>query len=80
MQITSYQAKYFAHELTKRCSSDTVEKFTSVLADAQLDLNLHQVEKTSWLATVLTELADNAAREKDEQKKCSTNLTRVQND
>jgi hypothetical protein len=29
---------------------------------------------------VLTELADNAACEKDERKKCSTNLTRVQND
>ena len=44
MQITSYHAKYFAHELTKRCSSDSVEKFTSVLADAQVDLNPHQVE------------------------------------
>jgi hypothetical protein len=80
MQITSYQAKYFAHELTKRCSSDTVEKITSVLADAQLDLNPHQVEAASCLATALAELADYAAREKDERKKCSTNLTRVQND
>ena len=44
MQITSYHAKYFAYELTKRCSSDSVEKFTSVLADAQVDLNPHQVE------------------------------------
>jgi SNF2 family DNA or RNA helicase len=44
MQITDYHAKYFAHELTKRCSSDSVEKLASVLSDAQVDLNPHQVE------------------------------------
>ncbi|MEI8132786.1 MAG: SNF2-related protein [Leptolinea sp.] len=44
MQITCYHARYFAHELTKRCSSDSVEKLASVLADAQVDLNPHQVE------------------------------------
>ena len=44
MQITDYHAKYFAHELTKRCASDSVEKLASVLADAQVDLNPHQVE------------------------------------
>ena len=44
MQITDYHAKYFAHELTKRCASDSVEKLVSVLADAQVDLNPHQVE------------------------------------
>src|ERR1700691_215903 len=41
---TVYHAKYFAHELTKRCASDSVEKLASVLADAQVDLNPHQVE------------------------------------
>src|SRR5690348_13982900 len=44
MQITDYHAKYFAHELTKRHASDSVEKLASVLADAQVDLNPHQVE------------------------------------
>lgn len=44
MQITSYHAKYFAYELTKRCPSDSVEKLASVLADAQVDLNPHQIE------------------------------------
>jgi hypothetical protein len=34
---TAYHAKYFAHELTKRSNSDTVEKFASTLADAQVD-------------------------------------------
>ena len=44
MQLTDYHAKYFANELTKRCASDSVEKLASVLADAQVDLNPHQVE------------------------------------
>ena len=44
MTITAYHAKYFAHELTKRCASDNVEKFAGALADAQVDLNPHQIE------------------------------------
>ncbi|ADJ26891.1 SNF2-related protein [Dehalogenimonas lykanthroporepellens BL-DC-9] len=44
MKVTDYHAKLYAHELTRRCSSDSVEKLTSVLADAQVDLNPHQVE------------------------------------
>ena len=37
--ITDFHAKYFAYELGRRCSSDSVEKLTAVLADAQVDLN-----------------------------------------
>ncbi len=44
MQITPYHAKYFAYELTKRYSSNSLQKFTASLADAQVDLNPHQVE------------------------------------
>src|SRR5436309_14977808 len=44
VQLTDFHAKYFAYELTKRCSSDNIEKLASVLADAQVDLNPHQVE------------------------------------
>jgi ERCC4-related helicase len=44
MRVTDYQAKFFAYELTTRCASDSVEKLVSVLADAQVDLNPHQVE------------------------------------
>lgn len=44
MQLTPYHAKYFAHELTKRCSSDSMQKLASTLVDAQVDLNPHQVE------------------------------------
>ena len=44
MSISSYHAKYFAHELTKRCPSDSVEKLAASLADAQVDLNPHQID------------------------------------
>ena len=44
MDLTPYHAKYFAHELTKRCPSDSVEKLAEALVDAQVDLNPHQVE------------------------------------
>lgn len=41
--MTPYHAKYFAHELTKRCSSESVEKLAGALVDAQVELNPHQV-------------------------------------
>lgn len=44
MNLTDYHAKYFAYELTKRYASDSIEKLASVLSDAQVDLNPHQVE------------------------------------
>src|SRR6266567_281604 len=44
MNLTEYHAKYLAHELTRRCASDSVEKLAAVLADAQVDLNPHQVD------------------------------------
>lgn len=42
--LTPYHAKYFAYELTKRCPSNSLEKLTASLADAQVDLNPHQIE------------------------------------
>lgn len=42
--ITQYHAKYFAYELTKRNSSDSLQKLTTSLLDAQVDLNPHQIE------------------------------------
>lgn len=41
--LTSYQQKYLAWQLDRRRSSSDEEKFTSVLAEAQVDLNPHQV-------------------------------------
>jgi ERCC4-related helicase len=42
--INEYQAKYYSYELSKRCSSDSSEKFGATLLDAKVDLNPHQVE------------------------------------
>jgi len=44
MILTPYHARYFAHELTKRSSSASIDSLMSALADAQVDLNPHQVE------------------------------------
>jgi len=44
MQLTPYHAKYFACELTRRYSSDSLQKLAASLSDAQVDLNPHQVE------------------------------------
>jgi hypothetical protein len=43
MNLTNYHAKYFAYDLTRRCASDSVEKLAAVLADAQVDLNSHEL-------------------------------------
>jgi hypothetical protein len=42
VNLTDYHAKYFAYELTKRCSSDSLEKLAGAVAGAQVDLNPHQ--------------------------------------
>lgn len=42
--LTPYQAKYIAYELTRRFPSGSSEKFNVALMDAQVDLNPHQVE------------------------------------
>jgi adenine-specific DNA-methyltransferase len=44
VNLTDYHAKYFAYELTKRCSSDSLEKLAGAVASAQVDLNPHQVD------------------------------------
>lgn len=41
--ISAFQAKYYAHELTRRFPSDSNEKLAGALVDAQVDLNPHQV-------------------------------------
>ena len=42
--MTDFHAKYIAYDLTRLCASDSVEKLTAVLSDAQVDLNPHQIE------------------------------------
>jgi len=40
---TTYHAKYFAHDLTRR-ATDGVDRLSSALFDASVDLNPHQIE------------------------------------
>jgi superfamily II DNA/RNA helicase len=42
--LTPHQAKYLAHELTRRGPANSIEKFAGTLADAKVDMNPHQVE------------------------------------
>jgi len=44
MNLTDYQAKYIAHELTRRCPAGSAEKLAGTVASAQVDLNPHQVD------------------------------------
>ena len=44
MPFTDYQAKYFAHELTRRHAASNADRLTGALADAQVDLNPHQID------------------------------------
>ncbi len=44
MRITDYHAKYFAYELTKRSPSNSPEKLSPTLSNAQVDLNPHQID------------------------------------
>ena len=42
--MTEYHSSYFAHELSRRHSLNDSEKLASTLADAQVDLNPHQLD------------------------------------
>lgn len=42
--ITPYHAKYYAHELTRLSGSDDVNRLSTSLFDASVDLNPHQIE------------------------------------
>jgi ERCC4-related helicase len=42
--MTEFHASYFAHELSKRHSLNDSEKLATALADAQVDLNPHQLD------------------------------------
>jgi adenine-specific DNA-methyltransferase len=44
MISTQFQAKFFAHQLTRRHAPDSSERLASAVAGAQVDLNPHQVD------------------------------------
>lgn len=41
---TPHHVKLFGHELTRRAPLNSVEKLATVLSDAPVDLNPHQIE------------------------------------
>ena len=41
---TDYHAKYYAYELTKKCSPESLEKFAKTLSEAKVQLNPHQID------------------------------------
>lgn len=43
-RITSFQAKFFAHSLTRRLPANDGAKFTATLQDARVDLTPHQID------------------------------------
>lgn len=42
--LTDYHAKYYAHALTRRSASDSLEKLGQTLLNATVDLNPHQID------------------------------------
>lgn len=42
--FTDYHAKYYAYELTRQTSGEDVERLSTSLFDASVDLNPHQIE------------------------------------
>src|SRR5207302_167069 len=46
--ITAYHVKYFAHELAKRSLRGSAENLAKPLANAQVDLNPHQIEAAQF--------------------------------
>ena len=43
-ELTDYHAKYLAYELTKKSSSNSIEKLVHVLSDAKVEPKPHQIE------------------------------------
>ena len=41
---TPYHAKYFAHQLTRKCSAHEIEKLNQSIFNATVDLNPHQID------------------------------------
>jgi len=80
-KITKYHARYFAHELTKRCASDSLEKLSSTLSNAQVDLNPHQIEAALFaFKSPLSKgaiLADEVGLGKTIEAKCGINFIKL---
>ena len=45
--MTPYHAKFWAYELTRRCPADSVDRLTTALDDAQVDLKAKRVAEAT---------------------------------
>ncbi len=55
MPLTDYHAKYFAYELTKRCPSDSPERFAGALVDAQDEIDRRREQLIADIESKLTQ-------------------------
>lgn len=44
MTYSPHQLAYFAHQLTRRAASNSMDRMAGALLDAQVDLNPHQID------------------------------------
>ncbi|CAK0750062.1 hypothetical protein CCP3SC15_1660003 [Gammaproteobacteria bacterium] len=44
LSYSPHQLAYFAHKLTLRAATDSMERMAGALLDAQVDLNPHQID------------------------------------
>ena len=44
LHYSPHQLSYFAHQLTLRAASDSMDSMAGALLDAQVDLNPHQID------------------------------------
>jgi hypothetical protein len=42
--LTEYHSRYYAHKLTRKCSSHEAQKLNASLLNASVDLNPHQLD------------------------------------
>lgn len=49
LTLTEFHAKYYAYELTRRCPPDSDDRLAGALADAQVDLNPHQIDASLFV-------------------------------
>ena len=43
-RLACHHAKYYAHELTRQAAGDDIDRISTSLFDASVDLNPHQIE------------------------------------
>ena len=44
MRYSPHQLAYFAHKLTLRAATDSMDRMAGALLDAQVDMNPHQID------------------------------------